>query len=342
MFFFLVFGVLASISSNFIELVTSRFFLGVGIGGDYPISSTFMSELSPSKSRGKYLTGSISMYWVGTAISGLVTLMFLGQGPYFWRYVFLVGALLSLPIILLRLKVIESPRWIKATFGNNEEKEVQNKGVRGVKDLFRGGLLRVTIFVNAIWFLFDVAAYGIGLYYPYVLKEFAFPSNYEVILGTLAISGGALLGYLIAEGIVDSLGRRVMLITGLGGMTVLLFLGGLTKISGPLLVPYFMLFVALEQWAGAVTLFYPTELYPTSVRSVGQGFATAVSRIGSVLGVLYFPTMVKELSFSESLIVFATTSLISLALAVFLSKETAKKPLEETSASLKDVTSSAK
>lgn len=83
LFFFLIFGTLSSLSNNFIELFTSRLLLGVGIGGDYPISSTFISELSPSKSRGKYLTGSVSMYWIGTAVSGLVTLLFLSQGPYF-------------------------------------------------------------------------------------------------------------------------------------------------------------------------------------------------------------------------------------------------------------------
>jgi len=90
LFFFLVFGTLASISTNFAELFTSRLLLGVGIGGDYPISSTFMSELLPSKSRGRYLTGAVSMYWVGTVLSGLVTLLFLPQGQYFWRYVFLI------------------------------------------------------------------------------------------------------------------------------------------------------------------------------------------------------------------------------------------------------------
>jgi len=166
------------------------------------------------------------------------------------------------------------------------------------------------------------------------LKEFAFPSNYEVVLGTLAISSGALTCYLIAELIVDSLGRRIMLSAGLGGMAFPLYLGGLVKITGALLVPYFMLFVALEQWAGAVTLFYPTELFPTSVRSVGQGFATAVSRVGSVLGVFYFPIIEKEIGFFNSLFVFATVSLVAFILALLLSKETAKKPLEETSVGL--------
>ncbi|WP_338603217.1 MFS transporter [Sulfolobus tengchongensis] len=338
LFFFLVFGVLSAISQNFVELFVSRLLLGIGIGGDYPISSTLMSELSPSKTRGKYLTGSVAMYWVGVGISGVVTLFLLPLGSYFWRYVFLIGAIISLPIILLRLRLIESPRWLVST-GKMRIKEInseiENKGVKSVIDLFKGNLLKVTLFVTSVWFLFDVAAYGIGLYYPYLLEEFAFPSKYEVILGTLAIAGAAVLGYVVAEFLIDSFGRRPVLLVGLGFMTILLFLGGLYKLTGAILVPYFMSFVALEQWAGAVTLFYPTELYPTPVRSVGQGFATAISRIGSVLGVFYFPIMTKQIGFFNSLILFGSICLIALVISIVMSKETARKPLEETSEGIK-------
>ncbi|ADX81694.1 hypothetical protein [Saccharolobus islandicus] len=62
----------------------------------------------------------------------------------------------------------------------------------------------------------------------------------------------------------------MVLLVGLGFMTLLLYLGGVYKVTGGILVPYFMLFVAFEQWAGAVTLFYPTELYPTPVRALGK------------------------------------------------------------------------
>ncbi|QXJ34793.1 MFS transporter [Saccharolobus shibatae] len=312
--------------------------LGVGIGGDYPISSTLMSELSPSRSRGRYLTGSVAMYWVGVAISGIVTLFLLPIGNYFWRYVFLIGALISIPIILLRLRLIESPRWLVSTGKANVKeisREMENKGVRGVVDLFKGKLLKITLFVTSVWFLFDVAAYGIGLYYPALLEEFAFPSKYEAVLGTLAIAGASVLGYIIAELLVDSLGRRMVLLVGLGLMTLLLYLGGVYKVTGGILVPYFMLFVAFEQWAGAVTLFYPTELYPTPVRAVGQGFATAISRVGSVLGVFYFPILTKQIGFFNSLILFGSVCLIAFIISILMSKETAKKPLEVTSEGIK-------
>jgi len=339
--FFAVFGLASALSQNFLELFISRLLLGIGIGGDYPVSSTLMAEFSPSISRGRYLTGSVSMYWIGTLLSALVTLFLLPLGPYFWRWVFLIGAIISIPIILIRIRLSESPRWLISKGiikdSNLPRQEDENKGVKGYLDLFKGEVLYVTIFVSSVWFLFDVASYGIGLYYPFILRQFAFPSNYEVLYGTMLIGIGAIIGYIIAELFIDSLGRRVVLLVGLGSMALLLILGGLVKVTGTFLVPYFMSFVSLEQWAGAVTLFYPTELFPTSVRSSGQGFATSVSRIGAVLGVTYFPTMTKLLGFSASLLVFGIICTLAFIISLFMAKETKKKSLEETSIGLKTI-----
>lgn len=337
--FFAVFGITSALSQNFIQLFISRLLLGVGIGGDYPVSSTLVAEFSPSISRGKYLTGSVSMYWAGTLVSALITLLTLPLGAYYWRWVFLFGALISIPIILIRIRLIESPRWLISRGvlkdSNLPKQEDENKGIKGYLDLFKGNVLFVTLFVSLVWFLFDVASYGIGLYYPLILREFAFPSNSEVLYGTMVIGVGAIIGYIIAEFLIDSLGRRIVLLFGLGAMSLLLILGGIVKIYGLALVPYFMTFVALEQWAGAVTLFYPTELFPTSVRSSGQGFATSISRIGAVLGVFYFPIMVKDLGFSTSLLVFGITCIIAFIISILMAKETKRKTLEETSIGLK-------
>ncbi|WP_240931265.1 MFS transporter [Acidianus sulfidivorans] len=336
--FFSIFALTSAISTNFYQLFISRLLLGIGIGGDYPISSTLTSEYSPAKDRGKYLVGAVTMYWVGTLISAIANLSFLPLGSIFWRYSFIVGSILSLPIILGRIKLSESPRWLvsKGLLSGNgiPTREEENKNIKGILDLFeKTNLISLLISVSLIWFLFDVAAYGIGLYYPYILHEFAFPSNYEVIYGTIAISIGAIIGYIISILIIDSIGRRVVLLAGLASMGIILLIGGLIRISGFILVPYFMIFVAMEQWAGAVTLFYPAEIFPTPVRSTAQGFATGISRIGAILGVYYFPTLVKILGFSTSLVFFSVASFIALGLSLVYVKETKRKSLEEISVS---------
>lgn len=57
--FFMTFGITSAFSQNFTQLFISRLLLGIGIGGDYPISSTIISEFSPAVNRGKYLVASL-------------------------------------------------------------------------------------------------------------------------------------------------------------------------------------------------------------------------------------------------------------------------------------------
>ncbi|MCY0860120.1 MAG: MFS transporter [Sulfolobaceae archaeon] len=337
--FFTVFAILSAFSPNFLVMYISRFLLGVGIGGDYPLSSTLISEVAPSNTRGRYLTGAISLYWIGTAISQLVILGVLGTGPYFWKWVFIIGGIVAIPIILARIKLSESPRWLalkgKLKGEDVPKPEEESKGVNSFWDMFKGRLLILLLFTSTIWFLFDVAAYGIGLYYPLILHTLAFPSAYKTLYGTLAISASALAFYLVGTFIIDIIGRKPTLSIGLGVMGLILIIGGLISIKGISALIAFMLFAGIEQWAGAVTLFYPTELFPTSVRSSAQGFATSISRVGSVLGVTIFPEMVKALGFSISLEFFGSMAIIALVLSLVLGKETSRKPLEETSEGLK-------
>ena len=48
-------ALLSALSPNLIWLIIFRFILGIGIGGDYPISATIMSEYANVKDRGKLI-----------------------------------------------------------------------------------------------------------------------------------------------------------------------------------------------------------------------------------------------------------------------------------------------
>ncbi|EQB72209.1 MAG: sugar transporter, partial [Thermoplasmatales archaeon A-plasma] len=83
-------------------------------------------------------------------------------------------------------------------------------------------------------------------------------------------------------------------------------------------------YVLFEQWIGAVTLFYPTELYPTGIRATAQGVATAVSRAGAIMGIVIFPLF----PVFSSLYIFAALSITGLVISVVLAPETRRKSLE--------------
>ena len=69
LFIFLVFTALSALAWGPLSLMTFRFLLGVGIGADYPISSSYIVEFMPARLRGKMLIGGFSFQAAG-ALAG--------------------------------------------------------------------------------------------------------------------------------------------------------------------------------------------------------------------------------------------------------------------------------
>ncbi|MEM0139078.1 MAG: MFS transporter [Ferroplasma sp.] len=318
--FFVIFAITAGLSGNFIELFLSRLFMGFGIGGDYPISSTMMSEFSPRRSRGKLLISMVGLYWFGAFIASVANYIFVSNA-YFWRYTFILGGLIAIPVILLRFKIPESPRWL--SYNTSKKKDSHSLANRS------SSFYKMLFLVIAAWFIFDVAAYGIGFYYPTIFSTLGFKNQFHSIAeASMLISAGGMLGYVIALPLADKLGRRALLIMGFAIMSGLLIVGSIIHIIGIYTVPFFFAFVLFEQWVGAITLFYPTELFDTSVRSTVQGLATAVSRAGAIMGIVLFPLF----PIFSSLGLFAIIAVIGLIIVVFLAPETKNNTLEENAA----------
>ncbi|CAC11478.1 inorganic phosphate transporter related protein [Thermoplasma acidophilum] len=347
---FVVFAITAGLATNFWMMFISRFMLGVGIGGDYPISSTIVSEFAPVKRRGTLLYAMVGMYWLGSLFSGIMNYTF-AFTYYFWRYTFIIGGIVAIPIISLRMQIPESPRWLVSQGRADEASKVienitgkepdLNEGViegkeeRSVRfrDLFSSGFLSKTVFVLSVWFLFDVASYGIGFYYPTMMREIGLSASALNTAGLrviaeigMIVAVGAIVGYAVAMMLADRVGRRVLTLVGVFVMFALLFLGSMVKIVSLIpLVSFFFSFVLFEQWVGAATLFYPTELYPTNYRSTIQGIATSVSRVGAIMGVVVFPLY----PIFHSMFLFATLMFVAFVITVLFAPETKKKPLEK-------------
>ncbi|MFZ0609811.1 MAG: MFS transporter, partial [Xanthobacteraceae bacterium] len=93
-----------------------RFLTGAGIGGEYTAINSTIQELIPARFRGwtdLLINGS---FWVGAAIGAGGSLVLLD--PAFinpaigWRLAFLIGAIIGLVILVMRLWIPESPRWL--------------------------------------------------------------------------------------------------------------------------------------------------------------------------------------------------------------------------------------
>lgn len=103
-------------SWNAASFMIFRFFTGMGIGGEYTAINSTIQELVPARVRGwtdLVINGS---FWVGAALGAIGAIILLDAGlidpEIGWRLAFFIGAVLGLVILILRLWIPESPRWL--------------------------------------------------------------------------------------------------------------------------------------------------------------------------------------------------------------------------------------
>ncbi|KAK9672878.1 hypothetical protein RND81_12G131600 [Saponaria officinalis] len=119
-----------------------RFWLGFGIGGDYPLSATIMSEYSNKKTRGAFIAAVFAMQGLGNLTGGVLALIvsaafkaaypapayevdapasLVPQADYVWRIILMFGALPALLTYYWRMKMPETARYT-ALVTNNAKK----------------------------------------------------------------------------------------------------------------------------------------------------------------------------------------------------------------------------
>ncbi|QCD97739.1 inorganic phosphate transporter 1-4-like [Vigna unguiculata] len=109
-----------------------RFWLGFGIGGDYPLSATIMSEYSNKKTRGAFIAAVFAMQGFGILAGGIFAIIISAafnswypapayeidpvgstvvQADYIWRIIVMVGALPAALTYYWRMKMPETARY---------------------------------------------------------------------------------------------------------------------------------------------------------------------------------------------------------------------------------------
>lgn len=354
----MIFGAIASaLSPNFIVLVVARLVLGLGIGGDYPVSAVLMSEYANRADRGRLVGLVFSMQAVGLIVGPLVALILLWSGisqSLTWRLLLGLGAIPAAAVIYLRAKMPESPRF---------QASVQGKSEKAARDLhaFAAGavdashvaetatrrmglgqfladrrMLLLILGTAGSWFLFDYAYYGNTLSLPSILKEVSPHATLEAkLLMTLAIFVVfAVPGYIVAVWKMDRIGHRRLQFFGFGVMAAcFLALGAV-----PVLTTTVALFVAIfglsyfftEFGPNTTTFVLPSEVFPVEMRTTGHGIAAGIGKLGAFVGVFLVPQFQKSIGLRGMLVVAGCAAILGFLLTLTL-PETAGRSLEDIS-----------
>jgi MFS transporter, PHS family, inorganic phosphate transporter len=331
-------------------LIGLRFVLGIGIGGDYPVSATIMSEYAGKASRGMLVTLVFTMQAAGLILGPLFASALRSTNmshDLVWRILVAFGALPALAVYWQRRHLKETPRYLAASGKQEDETGRLSNAAHFDKDKhsvsFWNGFHRLVndnklllrlIGTSAAWFLMDAAYYGNTVSSPLVLS--ALHSDRTLLQKTLTQLGifavFAAPGYAVAAFTMDRLGRKTIQAVGFGMMAltfvVLAFVPNLEKMAVPFLVIYGLSFFFTEFGPNATTFVYPSEVFPVRVRTTGHGIASAMGKLGGFAGVFVFPYLLnwKGLLGAES--AAAVACVIGAIVTITMLPETKGKSLE--------------
>ncbi len=362
----LAIGAIASAFSPSIGwLIFFRIILGLGIGGDYPVSSTIMSEYSSKKTRGMMVTLVFTMQAAGLIIGPLLAVAMLASGlshDLVWRLLLAFGAIPALAVFQMRRHLAETPRYLLAT-GQHDAfhetashvlGEVEGRSGKGalrddgaiIKEPFWKGFRTLTsdrsfmirlIGASLAWFLMDFAYYGNTVSSPMVLNAIEPNRDLEthmmIQLAVFAIAAAP--GYLVAAAMMDRMGRKPIQVIGFAMMAVtfaaMALIPNIEHLVFPFLLIYGISYFFTEFGPNATTFVYPAEIFPVKARTTGHGIAAAAGKFGGFLGVFLFPILMgwKGLFAAES--AAAIVSVFGCVVTLTMLPETKGRSLEELS-----------
>jgi PHS family inorganic phosphate transporter-like MFS transporter len=342
----MIFGAIASaFAPNFIFLVIARLVLGLGIGGDYPVSAVFMSEYSNRQDRGRLVGLVFSMQALGLIVGPLVALVLLSSGigdGLTWRILLGLGALPAAAVVYLRSKMPESPRYLAQVNGDSaraagdlerfsEGVITEAAGTRSAPERLRLGqflsdprMLKLLLGTAGAWFLFDYAYYGNTLSLPAILKQVNPTASLETKLAwSLAMFVVfAAPGYLLAVTKMDRIGHRRLQFIGFSVMAacfvILAIVPGLTEHVAPFLAILGLSYFFVQFGPNMTTFVLPSEVFPVSMRTTGHGVAAGIGKLGAFVGVFLVPVLQNHIGLRGLLAVAGVSAVLGFTVTSLL------------------------
>jgi MFS family permease len=274
-----VFTFLSGLASSYEMLLVFRVFQGIGFGGEWAVGAILVAELIRPENRGQAL-GVIQSAWaVGWALAVVAyTIVFsLVSDEQGWRILMMLGILPALLILYVRRNV-DDPEVFSET--KEKEKRGEEKTQESpLKQIFRGDLVKTTIFASILATGIQGGYYAMFTWIPTYLKEERSLSVVGSAGYLFVVIAGAFAGYLTAGFVHDRLGRRksFTLFASLAGVALVAYFLVPSGSNTTLLIIGFPLgFFASGCFSGFGS--YLSELYPTRARGTGAGFCYNVGR----------------------------------------------------------------
>jgi len=348
-------GALACAAATSYEMLWwLRFIQGIGLGGEIPLMAAYLNEFARAENRGRFSLSVQVLFSIGLLVVALVSVYVV---PHWgWQWMFIIGAIPAVAAVPMRTVLPESPRWL-ASQGRNEEADralirIEDAAARDGKvvpslpkdlpevaearprivELFRGIYLRRTISVWFIWIGAYFVSYGITAWVPSLFRTVYHLAVEQSLIYGLIISGVGLCGTFLAIALIDVIGRRRLLMLSLGGCCIPLisfaFLPQLAAAATLAIATAGFFFLSASLISLAT---YTAEIYPTHLRALGGGVASAWQRGASVVGTTIVGWILPFWGVNAVFVMFGLFALMGAVVTFFFAVETRAQVLERVS-----------
>lgn len=351
-----VFALLSAAAVSLPMLVAARFLLGLTVGVSVVVVPVFVAESSPAEIRGALLVLYQVATVVGIIIAYLVDFTLSGSGN--WRVMLGLAAIPAIAISLVLMRVPETSRWYLMKGRREEARQsltrvdpevdvereldsIQNemKSERGgqLAEMLRTPYLRATVFVVGLGFFIQITGINSIVYYsPLIFKAMGFTGNFSLLILPALVQFASLIAVIISLSLVDRLGRRPILLTGIAIMVVanvlLMVVFALGKLGGGLTALGFigiLLFtVGFTFGFGALVWVYAGESFPSRLRTLGAGAMLTSDLIANVIVSAIFLTVLNTLGGVGTFGIFLVLAALAFGFVFKLAPETKGRPLE--------------
>ena len=340
---------------NWPSFLVFRLIGGLGIGASSVLGPVYIAELAPAKWRGRLVATFQFNVVFGIMLAYisnyLIRTMHLGAAE--WRWQVGIATLPALAFLLLLFGIPRSPRWsasrneidealavLKMMGDPDPEAELADikaaialEHATAHEPVFRWKYRYPLFLAISIGAFNQLAGINAILYYLNDIFAYAGFSQVSSDLQAIVIGATNLIFCVVGMSLIDKAGRKSLLLIGAAGCASCL--SGVAWVFGShshqgallwLLVTYIAFFSVSQ---GSVIWVYLGEVFPTSVRSKGQGVGSASHWFMNALIAQMFPVIVNKMSTASPFIFFAAMTVVQFIVVLMVYPETKGQTLEQ-------------
>eukprot|EP00051_Salpingoeca_urceolata_P016761 m.224672 g.224672 ORF g.224672 m.224672 type:complete len:497 (-) comp18772_c0_seq3:22-1512(-) len=305
-------------------ICVSRFVLGMGVGGTYPLSAVTSAEGAvKGEHRGARVAWAFFWQAPGAMLPYIVASLLYVLPRHSWltslqfRLLFGLGAVPAAYVMYAESQKSDDNAAFQALRKSKPSPWQAAKA--------NPGLFLTLVGTGGTWFLYDVSFYGTIVFTPVILTDiFGSDTLFDICWQSIVVTALGVPAILLSIIVLKRRGARSLQIVGFIGMALSFLMLGImfaatdSNQAHSAKFALFCLIMFCVQFGPAVgTFVLPTEAYPSDLQSTFHGLSAASAKVGAAVGAFSFPPISGAAGIAVVLFIQATLSLCGALLTVF-------------------------